>query len=175
MRKVKSKEPKTGMAIEGFYRVNIVDPDGTIKGDSGWKHNIIPTAGLTNYISYLFAGSAGSSRVGFMQLGSLVSSLATNDTILAGEYNKSLMASLGATQYTARTVATNADTVRFLATFVSGSIISATNQTIGCIGLYAATTSTNSVFCGGSFTASTLGSNQAINCSYSVLFLASAS
>lgn len=174
MRKARSKEPKSGVGIEGFYRVNIVDPDGTVKGDSGWKHNIIPSGGLTGYISYLFAGSAGSSRVGYMQLGSLVSSLATNDSSLAGEYGKSLMASIGATQFTSRAASAAGDSVRFLATFVSGSIISATNQTIGCIGLYN-TTAANSIMCGGSFTASTLGSNQAINCSYTVVFLASAS
>jgi uncharacterized Zn-binding protein involved in type VI secretion len=173
MRKVKSKVPQSGMGIEGFYRVNIVDPDGTVQGDSGWKHNLIPSAGLTNYISYLFAGSAGSSRVGFMHLGSLVSSLATNDVSLAGEYHKSLMASVGSTQFTSRAAAAAGDSVRFLATFVSGSIISATNQTIGCIGLYA--TTAGSLMCGGSFTASTLGSNQAINCSYTVVFTASAS
>ena len=162
------------MAIDGFYRVNIVDPDGTIKGDTGWKHNLIPSAGLTGYITQLFAGSAGSSRCGYMQLGSLQSSLATSASSLAGEYGKSLMASFGSTQITTRAASTAGDTVRFLATFVSNSIVSATNQTIACIGLYN-TTAANSIMCGGSFTASTLGNSQAINCSYDLVFTASTS
>jgi hypothetical protein len=174
MKKTRSKAPKAGMKIDGFYRVNIVDPDGTIKGDTGWKHNLIPSAGLTGYITQLFAGSAGSSRVGYMQLGSSQSSLASNASSLVGEYGKSLMASLGATQITTRSASTNGDTVRFLATFVSNSIISTTQQTIACIGLYN-TTAANSIMCGGSFASSTLGNSQAINCSYDLVFTASTS
>lgn len=167
-------EPKVGLAIDGFYKVNIVNPDGRIKGDSGWKHNLIPNAGLTGYISKLFGNSSGSSLVGFMQLGSLQSALASSGSSLPGEYGKSLMASLSSTQITTRASSTSGDTVRFLATFVSNSIISATNQTIACIGLYA-TTAANSIFCGGSFASSTLGNSQAINCTYDVVFTASTS
>jgi hypothetical protein len=172
MKRMKKKSPQVGFSIDGFYRVQIADPDGSVKGDSGWKHNLIPSAGLTGYISKLFAVSAGSSIVGFMHLGSSQSALASSASILPGEYNKSLMASLGATQITTRASSTSGDTVRFLATFVSNSIISATNQTIACIGLYNIT-GANSIFCGGSFASSTLGNSQAINCSYDVVFTAS--
>ena len=72
----KKKGTSVGLAIDGFYRVNIVGKDGKVVGDSGWKHNLITSAGLTGYISKLFAGSAGSSRVGFMHLGSQQSALA---------------------------------------------------------------------------------------------------
>ena len=170
----RKRSPKVSLAIEGFYRVNIVGPDGKLEGDSGWKHNLITSDGLTGYISKLFAGSAGSSRCGFMMLGSEQSALASNATILPGEYNKSLMASFASTQITTRAASTAGDTVRFLATFVSNSIISATNQTIGCIGLYNIT-GANSIFCGGSFASSTLGNSQAINCTYDIVFTASTS
>jgi len=170
----RQKTPSVGMKIDGFYRVNIVDPDGTIKGDSGFKHNLITSGGLTAYLSYLFAGSAGSSRIGGMHLGSLQSALASNASSLPGEYGKSLWASLSSTQITTRAASTNGDTVRFLATFISNSIISTTNQTIACIGLYAATNQ-SSVFCGGSFASSTLGNSQAINCTYDIVFTASTS
>jgi hypothetical protein len=171
---VEKGSTKTGLAIDGFYRVNIADPDGRVVGDSGWKHNLITSGGLTAYISYLFASSAGSSNVKWMQLGSLQSALASNASSLPGEYGKSLMATLGSTQITTRAASNAGDTVRFLATFVSNSIISATNQTIACIGLYA-TTNQSSVFCGGSFTASTLGNSQNINATYDVVFTASTS
>jgi len=170
----KKRNPSVGLAIDGFYRVNIVEKDGKVVGDSGWKHNLITSNGLTGYISKLFAGSAGSSRVGFMHLGSEQSALASNASILPGEYNKSLMASIASTQITTRGASNAGDTVRFLATFVSNSIISTTQQTIGCIGLYN-TTGANSIFCGGSFASSTLGNSQAINCSYDVVFTASTS
>lgn len=172
--KREKKQPKSGVAIDGFYRVNIVDDKGKIKGDSGWKHNLITNAGLTTYISYLFGSSAGSARCFYMQLGSLQSALASSASSLPGEYGKSLMASIASTQITTRASSTSGDTVRMLATFVSNSIISATNQTIACIGLYQ-TTGASSIFCGGSFAASTLGNSQAINCTYDVVFTASTS
>lgn len=173
----RKKSPRAGMvglALEGFYRVNITDPDGTIKGDSGWKHNLITNAGLTTYISYLFGSSAGSARCAYMHLGSLQSALASSASTLPGEYGKSLAASIGATQITTRGASTAGDTVRFLATFVSNSIISTTAQTIACIGLYQ-TTGASSIFCGGSFASSTLGNSQAINATYDVVFTASTS
>ena len=170
----RSKTPKAGLSVDGFYRVNIVDPDGRVRGDSGWKHNLITSGGLTAYITYLFGGSAGSSLVNRMMLGSLQSALATNASSLPGEYGKSLMATLASTQITTRAASNSGDTVRFLATFISNSIISTTAQTIACIGLYA-TTNQSSVFCGGSFASSTLGQSQAINCSYDVVFTASTS
>ena len=170
----RKKNPKVNMAVEGFYRVNIVDPDGRVKGDSGWQHNLITSGGLTAYVTYLFGGSAGSSLCNRMQLGSLQSALASDASSLPGEYGKSLMATFASTQITTRAGSTAGDTVRFLATFVSNSIISTTQQTIACIGLYA-TTNQSSIFCGGSFEASTLGQSQAVNCSYDVVFLASTS
>ena len=171
MKRVK-KQPTSGLSIDGFYKVNIVDPDGTIKGDSGWNHNLITNGGVTAYILYLFGSSAGSSRCAYMMLGSLASSLATNATSVPGAYNMSLAQAIGTTQITSSTQSSG-NTVRFLANFVSNSIISASNQTIACIGLFA-TTNATAVFCGGSFTASTLGSNQAINCTYDIVFTCSA-
>lgn len=165
--------PRLNFGVEGFYRVNLVDKDGTVKGDSGWHHNLIPSDGLTGYISKLFASSAGSSLVHFMQLGTDQSSLASNASSLPAEINKSLMASIASSQITTRASSTSGDTVRFLATFVSNSAFT-TTSTIACIGLYA-TTSANSIFAGGSFASSTLGSAQAVNCTYDVVFLASTS
>ena len=168
-----SKVPKVSFGIEGFYKVNIVDPDGTVKGDSGWHHNLIPNAGLTGYITKLFGSSSGSSMVSYMQLGSSQSAIASRGSSLVAEFGKSLMASIGATQITTRASSTSGDTVRFLATFVSNSMFT-TDGTIAGIGLYA-TTAANSIFAGGSFASSTLGANQAINCTYDVVFLASTS
>jgi hypothetical protein len=166
--------PKVGLALDGFYRIHIVETKGKNKGkivgDSGWLHNLIPSAGLTNYISYLFAQSAGSSSVHYMALGSSQSSIASSASSLVGEIAASLRQAIGASQFTSRASSTSGDTVRFLATFASGSTMPGT---IACIGLYA--TTTGSIFCGGSFASSTLGTTQAVNCTYDVVFTASTS
>jgi hypothetical protein len=169
---LKQKVPKTKMGLEGFYRVNIVDPEGRVAGDSGWKKNLIPYDVLMKYVVYRFVNSAGSySSPSYMHLGSLESTLATNATVLPGEHNKSIAASFGGSSNI--TTGYPSMTNRFTATFVSNSLITTSgNSTIGCIGLYA-TTAANSLFCGGSFASSTLGSNQAINCTYDIVWTAS--
>lgn len=172
MNKKKRNIPSSGIVLDGFYRVNIVE-DGKVKGDSGWVHNLIPNAGLTGYITYKFASSAGSSWISYMHLGSSQSALASSASILPGEYNKASAASIASTQVTTRASSTSGDTVRFLATFVSNSLFTDT-ATVACIGLYN-TTGANSIFCGGSFASSTLGSAQAINCTYDIVFTASTS
>ena len=171
----KRKEPGSGLGMAGFYRVNIVDPDGRVAGDSGWKKNLIPLDGLMKYVVYRFVNSTGSYICpSYMNLGSLQSTLATNATSLPGEMNKSLAASFGATA-NITTGYPYSMTNRFTATFVSNSMMATTgNSTIGNIGLYAYTTA-NSIMCGGSFASSTLGSNQAINCTYDIVWTASAS
>ena len=169
----KRKEPGSSLGMSGFYRVNVVDPDGRVKGDSGWKKNLIPFQGLLQYVVYRFATNAASAPVPqYMMLGSLESTLATNSTSLYGEYTKSThYAAIGATS----NITTNypSMTNRFYATFPSNWLITAAGaSTIGCIGLYC-TTGASSIFCGGSFASSTLGSNQAVNCTYDIVWTAS--
>jgi len=170
----KKNLPASSLGMTGFYRVNIVDPDARVAGDSGWKKNLIPLDGMMKYVAYRFVNSAGSYICpSYMNLGSLQSTLATNATSLPGEMNKSLAASFGATANV--TTGYPSMTNRFTATFVSNSMMATTgNSTIGCIGLYAYTTA-NSIMCGGSFASSTLGSNQAINCTYDIVWTASTS
>jgi hypothetical protein len=175
MRTQAQKVPKSGLTMEGFYRVHIVETKGKnrgkIVGDSGWQHNLIPNAGLTGYVSYLFAQSAGSSSIHYMALGSSQSAIASSASSLVGEIAASLRVAIGATQFTSRASSTSGDTVRFLATFASASTMPGT---IACIGLYA-TSAANSIFAGGSFASSTLGTTQAVNCTYDVVFTASTS
>jgi len=165
---------QSGIGMAGFYRVQVMGEGkdkGKVVGDSGWQHNLIPSAGLTNYISYLFAQSAGSSIVGFMALGSIQSGLASDASSLPGDMAGSNRVAFASTQFTSRASSTSGDTVRFLATFASGATMPGT---IGCIGLYNITDA-NSIFCGGSFASSTLGTTQAVNCSYDIVFTASTS
>jgi hypothetical protein len=161
--------------MEGFYRVQIVDPDGKVAGDSGWEHNLI-TNQLTQYISYLLLSSAGSSFISYIALGSsATAALVTSASSLPGEYAKSLMTSISAKTYTTRTSSTTGDTIQFQAQFASNSLATgAQSNSLTYVGLYA-TSAANSLMCLGTFTSSTFASNQAINVSYNLVFTASTS
>lgn len=171
----KTKENKAILGMEGFYRVQIVDPNGTVAGDSGWQHNLI-TNQMTQYITYLLASSAGSSFISYVALGSsATAALVTSASSLPGEFNKSLMASISAKAISTRANSTSGDTLQFVAQFVSNSMVTgAVTGSITYVGLYA-TSAANSVLCHGTFTSSTLISNQAINVSYNLIFTASTS
>jgi hypothetical protein len=171
--KRKKKEFGAVTTIAGFYRVNIVDPEtGEIKGDSGWRQNVISNLGLANYLAYGFASSGGSTGLSpkYMILGSLQSSHASNLVNATGAFNFASAASIATSSHATRGAQSDGHTVRFLATFVSGSLFT-TTSTIASIALIH-TTNATSAMCAGSFTASTLGSAQAVNCSYDIIFSA---
>lgn len=171
-KKKKNGSPEVALTISGFYRVNIVDPDGTVKGDSGYKKNVVSNLGVANYIAYAFASTSGSTAITpkFMHLGSLQSSHASSLVNVTGAFDLSLAQSISSTQHTTRPDQSNGHTVRFLATFVSNSIAT-TTRTIAAIGLFH-TTNATSAMCAGSFASSTIGSAQAINCTYDIVFSA---
>jgi len=169
--KRRSRVPKVSAVLEGFYRVNIKDPDGRVAGDSGWTHNLIPDAGLTLYVVKLF-GSTNGSTVEFMQLGTGTTAYVTNTTAMNAPFAMSDAQAIAGSDISLLTSVYSAGhTVRFLATFASGN--SDRTGDICEIGLYAATSGT--MFCGGTYTGSALASNQAVNCTYDVVFLASTS
>jgi hypothetical protein len=158
------------IGISGMYRVNIVNPDGTIAGDSGWKKNVITNVGLSDYIMKKFLSATGSLTPAYFALGSGNTSLATNATSLPGQIAGSHMVAIGAnTATTSRAASSDAGTCQFLATFTSN--IFAASTTIGIAGLHA-TSTPGTVMCGGTFASSTVATNQAVNCTYSVLFAA---
>lgn len=169
MKKLRKKQghPVAGIGLHGFYRVAIVDPDGKVVGDSGYKNNLITSGGLTFYLTYVFAKSAGSSVIEYAALGS-ASLVGTNATILPGSFSTSLHKTVSKT-YITRATSDVGDTARFLATWVSGT----STALISNVGLYAGTTAT--IFCGGTYASSSVASNQAINLTYDVVFIASAS
>ena len=80
--KKKGGHPQAVIGLSGMYRVNIVNPDGTIAGDSGWKKNVITNVGLSDYIMKKFISATGSLTPAYFCLGSGNTSLATNATSL---------------------------------------------------------------------------------------------
>jgi hypothetical protein len=175
MKTRKKKELETIMTIAGFYRVNIVDPDGTVKGDSGYKKNTISNLGLANYLAYGFASSGGSTTLGppkFMHLGSLQSSHASSLVNVTGAFALSNAASISSTGHTTRAAQSDGHTVRFLATFISSNFAT-TTLTLAAIGMFH-TTNATSAMCAGSFASSTIGSAQNVNATYDLVFSATA-
>ena len=183
---MKTKKKKDGMdqpqiGISGFYRVNIVDPDGKVVGDSGNCKNVVTNLGLANYIAYSFASSGGSTGVGppkYMLLGSLQSSHASSAVNVQGAFvmnttTAGAMALIATSAHATRgnqTDATTGHKISFLATFISSNCFS-TTMTLAAIGMHY-TTNATSMMCGGSFTASTIGSAQNVNATYDIIFSA---
>jgi hypothetical protein len=171
---VKKGSPRSGVAIDGFYRVSIQDADGRVAGDSGWHHNVMSNLGLANYIAYNFKSTGGSTGLspGFFILGSLQSSHASNLVNATGAFGFASAVAIGTIAHTVRANQASGHTVRFTASFSSGAI-SNTDITIASIGLIHATNAT-SAMCAGSFASSTMGNAQAINCTYDIVFSATA-
>lgn len=168
-----SPEESKGLVMKGFYRIQISEKDGRIVGDSGWHKNTIPTAGLQYFISKTVAALAGSSQVQYGALGSSTAP-ATNATSLTGEFNwstpkRQLIASSNV-GYSSRTASNSADSVEFHWTMYSTNSFISTTSTLNNVGLFAETASTGTIFCGGTFASSTVGTAQNINCSYQVQF-----
>jgi len=168
-RKNRKEVPQALIGLTGMTRVNIVNPDGTVAGDSGWNKNVITNVGLSDYIMKKFLSAAGSLTPLQFALGSGNTSLATNATSLPGQIAGSHMVTLGANSaLTTRATSSDAGTTQYLATFSSN--IFAASTTIGIAGLHAVTDGT--VMCGGTFASSTVATNQAVNCTYQILFSA---
>jgi hypothetical protein len=112
-RKKKESHPTAGIGLHGFYRVALVDPDGTVAGDTGVQKNLIVSGGLTNYLTYVFAASAGSSIIGMAALGSGNTLIVTNSTIIPGAVATGLYKTVSKTFIT-RAASSDGDTARYL-------------------------------------------------------------
>lgn len=162
-RKTKKKGSKDSINVKGFFRLNIVNPDGSISGDSGWIQNQVTNLGFSYYLSDLIGISSSSKQVRYVALGTGGAPAAT-DTVLAGE----IMAS---TQRKAVTYANaSSKTARFTATFASSDSFITAASNISNIGLFATTTTSDTLFAGNTYTSSSLNTNQNVNLTYEIRF-----
>ena len=60
---------RDGTKIRGFFRVHIVNDDGTVAGDSGWKENQITNLGFNQYLVSALGAIAGSKQVSHLNVG----------------------------------------------------------------------------------------------------------
>lgn len=149
-----------GMKIRGFSRIHIVDPDGTVVGDSGWHENQVVNLGFNWYLAGALGAIANSSQVSYMALGT-GGAPAAADTGLSGEVESR-------TTVTAATSGTS-KAVRFTATFTSAQSFVTNNQNISNIGLFRSA-SGGTLFSGNAYASSTVATNQNVNATYDITF-----
>jgi hypothetical protein len=158
--------PTETFKMKRFFRVNIVDPDGAIAGDSGWVPNYVTNTGLQNYFVYTMLGVANSRQMGYIGLGTGAAPAST-DTSLPGEVMSSTKrVAIGAnTGFTQRASSNSSCTLQLLATFTAS--FCSTASTIQNVGVFASSAE-NSLMCGATYATSALATNQGVNVTYQI-------
>lgn len=146
--------------IKGFYRVQIVNQDGSLHGDSGEQHNQIVNLGFLDYLCKLIAAEAGSKQISHLALGSGAAPGAA-DTSLAGEVVKR--------QAITAATSSNSKYIQFTGTFSSGNSFVTNTQNLSNIAL-ANTSSGGTIFSGAAYVSSSCATNQDVNVTYTIQF-----
>lgn len=152
-----------GLGLRGCYRLQIVDPDGGIAGDSGWHKNQIVNLGVNDYVCQLLGGMAGSKQITHVALGTGTAPGAAA-TALEGELDST-------SSRAAVTAATSSNSfkARFTATFASANSFASATVTLKNIGLFnTSTTTVGTLFCGNTYATSSCATNQAVNVTYDI-------
>ena len=155
-----------GLKVKGLFRLNIINPDGKVAGDSGWRTNAITQSGFQDMLMYLLAGSAGSLRPGFAALGTAGTPASTDSTLV------NQLTETGA-KPALTTGTAGSKTVNYTFTLSSGVIAAA--STILNVGLYYYTNasqinSNGTLMAGSTYATSSLATNQAVNGTYQIIF-----
>ena len=152
-----------GMKIRGAYRLQIVDPDGSVAGDSGWHKNQIVNLGVNDYVCQLLGDMAGSKQITHMALGTGTAPGAAA-TSLEGELDET-------SSRAAVTAATSSSSMkaRFTATFNSANSFVTATMSIKNIALFHQSNVTaGTLFAGNTYATSTVATNQNVNATYDV-------
>lgn len=154
-----------GLRMRGFFHVQIVDPDGTIVGDSGRIENQVVNLGVNDYLCQLLGDMAGSKQITHAALGTSTAPGAAH-TALDGELEETSSRE-GITASTSNT----SMKARFLATFQSASSFVSATMSLSNIGLFNLSNVTSgSLFAGNSYATSTCATNQNVNITYDIDF-----
>jgi hypothetical protein len=153
------------MKVKGCYWLDIVDPDGTIVGSSGPVYNVVTTGGF-QHIGLLTGTALSGTQWSHVNVGTN-GAPATNATALPSEVS----GTNGAVQRDLATAATQAGskTLRFTATMASAASFVTQTETINNVGIFNHS-SAASLMAGASYTASSVGTNQAVNITYDLVF-----
>lgn len=152
--------PKDVINVRGFFRVQITEKDGEVKGDSGWLENLVTNLGYNEYLVKALGSLSGSLYLSYAGLGT-GGVPASGDTTLSGELQKR-------TTFTAATSNTS-KALNIYGTFTSAGSFCTTTQNISNIGLFNSSNA-GTLFCGNTYNSSSCASNQNVNFSYIVSF-----
>lgn len=153
---------KDNVAARGFFRLNVINADGSVASDSGWRENQIVNLGYQDFLQLLLAGSAGSLRPSHAALGTGTVP-ASNATSLAGELTET------AGRMALTTGTSGSKTVQYTFTLNSGVIAAA--STIQNVGLFSGSTQAGgTMMAGNTYATSALATNQAVNGTYNIAF-----
>lgn len=160
--KTKERGFKDGIKVRGFFRVNIVNPDGKIAGDSGWRENQVVDLGFQDYLCKTLGGMSGSKTVSHVALGT-GGAPATSDTSLAGE----IMSSTQRLTVSPSTIASK--TLQMTAAFLSANSFLTATANLSNVGLFNTSTA-GTLFAGNTYTSSACATNQSVNVTYQIRF-----
>ena len=160
--KTRNKPAKDTVQVRGFFRLQIVNPDGSIAGDSGWRKNQVTNLGFDQFLCQTLGGMAGSKTVSHVALGT-GGAPAASDTSLAGE----IMSSTQRKTVSPSTIASK--TVQFTAAFASSASFLTQSSNLSNIGLFNTSTG-GTLFAGNTFTSSACATNQSVNVTYQIRF-----
>ena len=156
---IKDRKPTTdGLAIHGFFRLQIEEQDGEIVGDSGWCENTITNDGKLHYIVRALASSAGSKYLAYAALGE-----GTEPGAAATALESEVVGTQGSQIRDAMTLESNGSTsLRCTGTFASADSFVTATESIANIGLFQSSTG-GTIFAGNTFASSSCAVNQAVN------------
>ena len=161
----KNKEgTKEEAKIQGFFRLKILNEDGKVAGDTGWKKNQVVNLGFQDYLCKTLAGSAGSKTISHAIIG-VGTAPGAADTALDGEITD---VEANRCAVTPTTIASK--TIQFA--FSLASNVCTENKTIQNVALinHSSTATAGTIFCGNTYTTSALATNQSIAGSYQIRF-----
>jgi hypothetical protein len=156
---------KDFIAIHGFSRVQIVNDDGSLYGDSGYVGpNNVVDLGFNHYLVSALGSIAGSKYITHAALGTGTQPGNAN-TDLQGELVGTGVSRAAITAATSNT----SKTLRCTATFSSANSFTTGTSNISNIGLFN-TNAGGSLFCGNTFASSSCATNQNVNVTYDIVF-----
>lgn len=157
------EHPTDGIKLKNFSRVQIVNEDGSIAGDSGFVGpNQVVNLGFLQYLVMSLGSISGSKYLTHGALGT-GGAPAAADTSLAGEVGTRTALTLSST-------VAGSKTLRAVCTFAAGWHTSGAAHTISNIGMYN-TSSGGTLFCGNTYEASSCASNQAVRSNWQPLLV----
>ena len=146
--------PAEGVRVRGFFRLNIVDEEFGVVGDTGWQENVITNLGFLNIVNQLGTSLTGSKH-SHLALGS-GGAPATNATTLGGEVE--VRAALTA-------ASSGSTALQMTATFASAASFVTNTQNISNIGVFG-TSAGGTLLSGNTYASSSCATNQAVNATY---------